>query len=322
MISLSKSTESKDKINDLFYSTNRYRYSEEFKELLNFCKKFHYLSPYNAMLVQIQRPGAKFVNTASWWHKKYQVRIKPNANPMLILVPFGPVDFVFDISDLEGENIGTIPETVLNPFKNKGKISAHVYDNLINNLKFFGIKFEKSHYGNQLAARIKRLTHPTFNECNISIKKSIFKISLPEYYLISINKSCNEEEAFASIIHELGHFFCEHLAPPRGKWWETRHINLNIREFEAETVTWLICERCGINSPSEKYLSGYLENNQTVPNINLESVLKAVNKIETLFNPIRIFDGILAKNDDEVKKQLMKTEHEKQKPLVQLELFK
>lgn len=56
-------TDINKKIDNLFYATNKYRRSTEFKELIDFCRRFHYLSPYNAMLIQIQRPGAIWKST-------------------------------------------------------------------------------------------------------------------------------------------------------------------------------------------------------------------------------------------------------------------
>lgn len=293
-----------NKIDNLFDATNRYRKSKEFKELLEFCRRFHYLSAYNAMLVQIQRPGARYVNTASWWFKNHNLRIKPIANPMIILVPFGPVAYVFDVSDLEGDNIAKLPKSIINPFKTNGTISNNKLNSLISNLKYFGVKFKYANYGNQLEAKIQYLKHSTKSEHIISNQKNSFNITLPEYYLISVNQNSNNEEVFASIIHELAHFFCEHLKAPNDKWWQVRSLDINVEEFEAETVAWIICERNGIKNPSDIYLSGYLDNNNTIPEINLECVLKTVNKIEALLKPINIKDGLLAKKDDFVKKQI------------------
>jgi hypothetical protein len=293
-----------NKIENLFDATNRYRKSAEFKELLEFCRRFHYLSAYNAMLIQIQRPGARYVNTAKWWFKNHNLRIKPIANPMIILVPFGPVAYVFDVCDLEGDNLSKLPNSILHPFRTNGSISNNKLNCLISNLKYFGIKFKYANYGNQLAAKIQFLGRSTKSEHVISNQKNTFKITLPEYYLISVKESSSNEEVFASLVHELAHFFCEHLIAPNNKWWQVRNLAHNVEEFEAETVAWIICERNGINNPSEKYLSWYLENNITIPEINLECVLKAINKIEALLLPMNIKDGLLAKKEDYVKKQI------------------
>ena len=60
------------------------------------------------------------------------------------------------------------------------------------------------------------------------------------------------------------------------------NIPLNVIEFEAESVCWLLCERQGIKNPSAEYLSRYVDANKNIPDISLDTVLKAVNTIEQL----------------------------------------
>ena len=297
-------SELKLKVDELFHSIGKYRKSSDFRELINFCCKFHYLSPYNAMLVQIQRPGARLVLTAGKWQSRYNIGVKQNANPLMILIPFGPVDFVFDLDDTEGDSKGLIPDSVLQPFKTKGKVSSKIIDCLLKNLTFYGIRLEFVEFGSQQQARIERLKATSTNKTSICHKKTFVDIELPEYYLISINKNCTIEEVFAALVHELAHFFCQHLLPVTETWWKYRNRNKNEKEFEAETIAWLVCERIGIVNPSASYLSGYLNSNSQVPNISIECILKATNTIESLLEPQRIEDGLLAKKDEEVKKQL------------------
>ena len=35
-----------------------------------------------------------------------------------------------------------------------------------------------------------------------------------------------------------------------------------------------VCERLGLENPSAKYLSGYLDNNENIPSISIDNVLK------------------------------------------------
>lgn len=47
--------------------------------------------------------------------------------------------------------------------------------------------------------------------------------------------------------------------------------------------SWLLCERCGFDNPSAEYLSGYLDNNRTIPNdISIDAILKAAGRIEAM----------------------------------------
>jgi hypothetical protein len=44
----------------------------------------------------------------------------------------------------------------------------------------------------------------------------------------------------------------------------------------------LVCGRAGIDNPSDKYLAGYLEHNEQVPDISLECVMAAAGLIEKM----------------------------------------
>ncbi len=57
---------------------------------------------------------------------------------------------------------------------------------------------------------------------------------------------------------------------------------IEVRKFEAVSVCWLLCERMGIKNPSAKYLSNYLTNNNTIPDISIDAVLKATGEIEKI----------------------------------------
>lgn len=91
------------------------------------------------------------------------------------------------------------------------------------------------------------------------------------------------ETKFVTTVHELGHLYFRHLGTPYEKWWSYRsHLNINEVEFETESVCWLVCEIMGIKNPSAEYLNGYTENNDEIPRISIDAVLKSVGIIESL----------------------------------------
>ena len=137
--------EFKDNIDELQFLTRNYRDSEEFKKMLNFIGKFHYLAPYNAMLVQMQKPGATFVFNGKKW-KEYNRQPKLNAQQLITLVPFGPIQCMFDYSDTEQiPNTEEVTEEQLikewdnGLMKTKGDIDIRVLSLLIDNLVKYGI---------------------------------------------------------------------------------------------------------------------------------------------------------------------------------------
>jgi len=53
-------------------------------------------------------------------------------------------------------------------------------------------------------------------------------------------------------------------------------------EFEAESVSYLVCKRFGLETASEEYLAGYVRSEMEVPSISLECVMKAAGLIEKM----------------------------------------
>ena len=86
-------------VNDLFYRVLEYRNSAKFRKLLNFCVHFRRLSPFNAMLLAVQRPGCEFALTANRWSRDYGRVPKTDARPLIIIRPFGPVEYLFDVAN-------------------------------------------------------------------------------------------------------------------------------------------------------------------------------------------------------------------------------
>ena len=58
--------------------------------------------------------------------------------------------------------------------------------------------------------------------------------------------------------------------------WQNRlGLPLAIREFEAESVCYLVCTRLGIDNASAEYLAGYVRKYESTPPISLDAVLKS-----------------------------------------------
>ncbi len=81
-------------LDKLFVSAQSYKSSKKYYDMLKMCGRFRRLSPFNAMLINIQKPMARYVLSEEEWLEEFHRNIKPNAQPLVILVPFGPVDFL------------------------------------------------------------------------------------------------------------------------------------------------------------------------------------------------------------------------------------
>lgn len=296
----------------LWQTVKSYRESKNFKEVLKACVRLRHLAPYNSMLVEIQRPGALYVLSEKEWRTRFDRGIKPNARPVIVLVPFGPVDFLFEINDtyplksrLFSKSVEDIMEEISAPYKTKHDVSDNQLNHLMGQLSCHGIAIDTRFIaGADFGAQIELLTsYPHI--INIPYSKDKY-VSWDADYLLSVNSKAQNGERFASICHELGHLFCYHLPYPQTwKKWEVRNISKAAEEFEAESVSWLICERLCIGNPSEKYLSCYLETNNEIPrDVSIERILSAtkdVMKLCSFYKCISYRDGLLYKNCDDFK---------------------
>lgn len=304
-------THFEENLENLFNEVKSFRTFDYFKEMLKICSKFRHLSPFNAMLVNLQKPGARYVLKEHEWKTRFDRGIKPNAQPLIILVPFGPVDYLFEIGDTENLNMFPmtdyqILEKIAEPFKTKGIVEPSWLNRLMRNCAYFGIKFDLGwNAAVNFSAKIEVLEKTEINEHIEFIKEKY--ITLPAQYLISVNKNASLGEQFSGIIHELGHFFCRHLTSPLG-WepWEVRNLPKDAKEFEAESIAWLICERLNIDNPSVEYLAGYLPDNGEIPNgVSVGAIMQSANEIWKLcMEPVYIKQGYLYKKDKLAKEHI------------------
>jgi hypothetical protein len=250
-------------LDELFHEAGAYRRSADYHELLQFVRRFPTLAPYNGFLLHVQKPGTQYVASVSQWKRRFNRSIKLGARPLVILVPFGPVAFVYDLPDTEGSDL--FPKELLNPFQTEGGVEAGIYSQVLSNLRRDSVYFAEVDSSCTLAGFIR-----------LAADTRVLKVGtgpVRALYELLVNGNLDIGAKYATLVHELGHLFCGHLGSPDESWWpDRRDRNKNEREFEAESVTWLVCERIGVKNPSAKYLAGYLEQNKEIPSISLDAV--------------------------------------------------
>ena len=294
--------EFESEIDQLYNQVENYRKSDKFREIVQFCNNFRHIAPFNAMLVNMQRPGSKLVMTAKQWANMYGRRLKPNAQP-LIYLNMTPVGALYDISDTVayGRHAKTdqeIIDEVAHPFKSDGVFDKNLLETLVNNLQYYGIAHDFNFIASEsYAAYITKRTVGADVKINYYGQVGKFVWGMP--YFVSINKEADPLQKMQALCHELGHFFCHHLPPVDNAWWERRRHDHAIREFEAEITAYMVCKRNNIPCPrSEKYLANYTEQNEEIPrNISVEAIMNAVNAIEKMLKPMSWSEGMLYKRD-------------------------
>lgn len=271
-------------LDDLFSLARQYKTSKAYFDLLKFIARFRFYSPFNAMLIYTQMEGAKFVAPPHRWLRDYKRRIKTGARPLVILQPMGPVMFVFDVADTEPEeDAPPLPPEVEKPFEVRhGSVGGELYST-IENAKRDGISIIEKEAGSQSAGSIRVVQSSKRLEVLSKSKPKPEYVTVPVRYEMLLNRNYSSEAKYATLVHELAHLYCGHLGTPNDKWWpDRRGLTQDVCEFEAESVSYLLCARRGINSPSDEYLSGYLEANEETPPLSLDCVLKASGLIEQM----------------------------------------
>ena len=101
-------------------------------------------APYNAMLLHIQHPKAKFIASAREW-AEMGLKVKPGSRPLVVLQIMGPVRFVFDVADIHG---GSLPIAVRNAFENpfgaEGGITDFIWNRMVDLCRELGVVVEEA----------------------------------------------------------------------------------------------------------------------------------------------------------------------------------
>lgn len=272
-------------LDELFLLAHHYRQSAKFQELLRFVASFRRYSAFNAMMVHIQMPGAHYVLPAKRWLKEYGRKPVADAQPLIMLQPMSPIMFGFDVSQTEGR---ALPDGFDDPFRADGRLPGGAFDMTISNARRDGIVVNEKSLGSTLGGYVRNASAAA-HIIGVGVSASTTKYMQVENKQvhviaeITLNSNLSDETNFATLTHELGHLYCGHVGTPNPKWWPSRRkLDRNTREFEAESVSYLVCRRAGLATPAVEYLHGYLEANSEVPAISLDAVFKAAQRIEAM----------------------------------------
>ena len=275
-------------LDELFSHARKYRTSESYGQLMKFVTRFRSYAPYNAMLVHIQMPGAAYVAPPERWLRRYGRFVKADARPLIILRPMGPVMFVFDVSDTEpGPEAEPLPPEVTCPFEVRGGHAGYRLEKTMENAKRDGVRILEQKAGSQAAGSICSVFGQPRQALEFEIGRDNYDnpifVQVPLRYTLLLNETMSREARYATMVHELAHLYCGHLGTPDDRWWpDRRGATKTVREFEAESVTYLVCSRLGIDNPSAEYLADHVKKCPDVPPISLECVMKAAGLIEQM----------------------------------------
>jgi len=259
----------REALDQLFSEVSQYRNSREYFEMLKFISGLPIYAPYNMFLLYTQNPRLSYVATARQWQTRFCRTVKRGARPLVILAPMSPVLFVYDMLDTEGPDI---PDDVLRPFRTLGSIDQRIWENTLLNCGANRIAVYKSPMGTRQAGSAKRI--------NDSYSLSKEELPAPKFEII-LKDSFTKEEAYATLVHEIGHILAGHLGPLKERKVPDRSkLGRSKEEMEAESISYIVCQRRNIVTTSAQYLSGYADQNVNLPEFSLDVVLRVAGTIE------------------------------------------
>lgn len=252
---------------DLLTSSRLYRTTEDYQELMAFVSRLRNFAPFNAMLLQIQRPGLMYAASEYDWRTRFNRTLKEDARPLLILWPFGPVAFVYDKNDTEGDEL---PADVEHTFHATGPVEQADLSRHIRRLSTRGIHVQVLDFGEAHAGHIK------------TVKRSTAKKERPDYQ-VRLNRNQTAAEQFTTLVHELGHLYLGHLGPDKYLKIDPRPaLDHAHKEVEAESLAYLVCKRRGVHSKSETYLANFVNRVPAISALDFYRLTKAAGQVETV----------------------------------------
>jgi hypothetical protein len=258
--------EARSLLDRLLEDSRLYKSSQDYLDLLEFIARMRNFAPFNALLLQIQKPGLRFAASKHDWRERFGALVQEGARPLLILWPFGPVALVYDLADVTG---GKIPEDA-QAFVAKGAMTGDRIQGFIAKMASKDIFTEEIDAGDAHAGNI-RVIHPPKNA------------ETRGSYAIKVNRNHGPDVRFVTIAHELAHLFLGHLGEDK-KWGikdrcRSEHAQ---RELEAESVAFLVAKRNEVKSKSETYLADFVRSQEPMAGLDLYQVTRAAGQIETL----------------------------------------
>lgn len=258
-----KVIEEKSALDELMQQAMGYRGSREFADAIAFAAKFRDYAPFNNMLVYFQNPRATYFATARDWWNRFQRRIKEDARPLLILVPFGPVMPVFDIDETEGP---PLPDKLASFAEAAGAFNPQLLARTLENCERDKILIQR-----------KTMPKLAAGFATTRLQDTRYKMR------IVVRAELDDASAYSVLCHELAHIYLGHLGGDSHGWWPCR-VNLTHRavEVEAEAVAYIICKRAGLITKSAEYLATYIGGSGDLAAISIDLITRVAGQVERM----------------------------------------
>ena len=276
-------------IDELFHAALRADKYSELDALIGQVCALRRFAPWNAFLIAAQRPGALAVASPREWKREFRRKVIPGARPIVILQPFGPVAFVYELKDTVGEADPRLEAA--DPFAVKETGPIRISKNDVGaiasrSLREYRIEIRYDDLGGASAGSALGLEKLSKAEVTLGAERHVA-------FLIRLAHWQSPPASLMTLFHELGHIYCGHQGAPlvhdpksgkdRLPKWRGREgfLNKGQREFEAEATAYIVARRIRLETKSAEYLASYV-NKEDADGISVFAIVNAASRIENL----------------------------------------
>lgn len=249
------------------------RAPQELDALLAFVARFRRFSVFNSALIHAQRPDAELLASAAQW-ARHERAVTDGARPVVVLAPFGPVQFLFDERDTHGRPLGDMErEALLAPVA----APRADWDRIVEGARGLGVMVEAGQA-------------PDADTWALATHRDRGRARGEGRYIgweLSVDGALDPGTRLQRLAHELGHIYCGHLGGhPAGAWRSRRDVPAADREVEAELVCQIVSARAGRDGPPLRHLQRFMEE-RGIATVDLGAVIDAVDRVESRGTPGR-----------------------------------
>ena len=257
------------------------RYANGVGDLLDQAANLRQHKLFNALLTSLQRPHADYLLQAHDWHDRWRRKILPNEHPIVLLVPFAPVGFYFDVSQTEAtDSSRKLPLKFENPYRMQ---YVHDAGNALEALRarvlLDGVRISDGPLGHRYAGHIRRAQGGT-QEVPTRAGRRVVIERRPVRFDVTLNRNYTVTEKLATLAHEVGHLYCGHLGAATSDWWPDRgQQDEPTREYEAESVARLVFRRIAPEAVLPDHVEQFFSPGSPVPDSGWARVVSASDRI-------------------------------------------
>lgn len=257
------------------------KYAASIGDLIDQTSSLRQHKLFNALLACLQRPHADYLLQAHDWEETWRRAIRPDEHPIVLMVPFSPVGFYFDVSQTEEtERSRRLPAKFENPYRMKYVQDAGTaLAALRNRVLLDGVRVTERSLGNRYAGHIRRASGGR-QEVPVRVGGRVVVEQRPVRFEVGLNRTYTVTEQLATFAHEIGHLYCGHLGAAKSDWWTDRvGLDEPTREFEAESVARLVFRRLAPEAELPDHLEQYFAPGEPVPDAGWSRVVSAADRI-------------------------------------------